>query len=190
MTHALGSYAAPRCGATRGVEGLDQDNRAQGRRALARSRQDGESESRSIRGRATSLDAQVQRSSTLQVRTDDGDTISISISSLQRLQRESVRAQGGGARLQYQGESASSDVSVEIVVDGTLDADEAEDIGDLLAQLTGAAAASSGEGGDAPGQSAETADNDPFDSLDSFVYAYQEQVSVEYSSARQRSYVA
>ena len=122
-----------------------------------------------VSARASTFDAQITRGGDLKITTEDGDTVSISFSTLQELHAESFRGKADGARVDYRNTQSSSQVSVSIGVEGSLDSQEIADIGKLLDHLAN------------PGQDAGHALGD---SLESFTYAYQEQVSAEYSNSR------
>jgi len=124
---------------------------------------------RGLTARASTLDAGISRSGDLQITTADGDTVHISFSTLQQLHAESVRGKSGGARLDYRNAQQSSQVSVNIGVDGSLDSQEIADIGKLLQNLAG-------DGQDAT--------RNLGDSLNSFTYAYWEQAYLGYSSSQ------
>ena len=71
----------------------------------------------------------------LEVKTDDGDTVSISFEALNRIQAGvySARADGGGASAQTV--SAESSIQVAVKVEGSLDEEETRQISELLQRL-------------------------------------------------------
>lgn len=116
------------------------------------------------RGAAVSFES--RESAALQVRTADGDTISISFDALTRASRGVYQASSGGGRASASMASSESRVGVAVSVEGTLDADEVAEIGTLLQGLV-----QSARGGEAAAPSLSTG----FESLDGFHFAYESQ---------------
>lgn len=135
-----------------------------------------------VQARAEVLDAGISRTGALQVTTDDGDTVSISFAALEQLHAESFRGKAGGARVAYGGRSQSSQVSIDIGVEGSLDTKEVADITNLIQQLSQAIRNPA-----ATPEAAQLGDGGNLDSLDAFQFAYQQQVHVDYSSSRVRA---
>ena len=73
----------------------------------------------------------------LEVKTDDGDTVSISFAALSRIEvgAYTASAEADGAAASAQTYSAQSSVNVNVKVEGTLDEEEVKQIGDLLQRL-------------------------------------------------------
>ena len=122
------------------------------------------SEARQARGAAVSFES--RESASLEVRTADGDTISISFDALSRASRAVFQVAAGGGSASAALASSESRVGVAVSVEGTLDADEVAEIGDLLQGLV-----QSARGGEAAIPSLSTG----FESLDAFHFSYESQ---------------
>jgi hypothetical protein len=131
-----------------------------------------------VAAKAATLDAQIRQTENLQITTDDGDKVSISLATLKQLHAESFQGQAGGASIDYGSASSSNKVSVGIQVDGSLDDKELADIGKLLGQL----AASVHDSSQSP-SALQLQDGGSLASLSSFQFAYQEQIRASYSGA-------
>ena len=131
-----------------------------------------------VQARAEVLVAEVSRTGTLQVTTDDGDTVSISFSALEQLYAESFRGKAGGARIDYHSRSQSSQVSIDIGVEGSLDREEVADVTNLIQQLSQAIRNPEATPG---AVQLENGGN-----LTAFQFAYQDDVKVDYGSSRVR----
>ncbi len=116
------------------------------------------------RGAAATIES--RESAALQVRTADGDTISISFDALTRDSLGVYQATAGAGRASASSATSESRVGVAVSVEGTLDADEVAEIGTLLQGLV-----QSARGGEAAPPSLSTG----FDSLDGFHFAYESQ---------------
>lgn len=103
---------------------------------------------------------------TLEITTDDGDTVTISIETSAQLQAEGLYAKGPNGRVRGGSVSGDVDVSVNVEVSGELDQEEIQDIGALLRDLAKTAiqerrpvespAPPAPEGGPVDGTSGET----------------------------------
>lgn len=174
MAHQIQRYSAPAERAWAWGDGY----RA-GRHGRSRTDQQNAPTQPSVTATAASFDEQVRQTANLQVTTDDGDKVTISFAALRQLHAESVQGQSGNASIDYGSASSSDKVSVGVTVDGSLDDKEVADIGKLLQQLTtsvhdpsqGVAASQLQDGGS-------------FASLDSFQFAYREQIRAAYSQSQ------
>lgn len=91
------------------------------------------------RFRGAQVSAQSEESASLEVKTADGDTVSISLASLSRQQAGVYSAQSGNAGVGVASYSTESGVAVSVEVSGSLDKKEVAEISDLLRRLVGAA---------------------------------------------------
>lgn len=94
---------------------------------------------RASRFQGAQVAAQSEESASLEVKTADGDTVSISLASLSRLQAGVYEAQSGKASTSAASYSVESGVAVSVEVNGSLDKKEVAEISDLLRRLVGAA---------------------------------------------------
>ena len=109
------------------------------------------------------IDYESRETVSLEVKTDDGDTVSISFEALNRIQAGvySARADGGSASAQTV--SAESSIQVAVKVEGSLDKEETRQISKLLQRLVTAARS------DEPAAAIQTRG---LESLDGFKFAY------------------
>lgn len=148
-----------------GIEGRGRGERGErGRRAER-------GEAASFRG--VRADYRSGEKAALEVKTEDGDTVSISFAALNRIQAGVYEAQAEGNAASAQSYSAQSSVEVSVKVEGTLDEDEVKQIGDLLDSLVTSARSES------PGRPVDTSG---FGELDSFEFAYKAYERVQVSS--------
>lgn len=98
----------------------------------------------------------------MEVKTDDGDTVSISFAALNRLRAGAYTAQADGGSASLQSVSAESAFSVQVSVKGSLDDKETSQISELLQRLVSTARS---------GQS-QSIQTNGLESLDSFQFAY------------------
>jgi hypothetical protein len=131
-----------------------------------------------VTARAATFDAQIRQTGDLQVTTDQGDKVSISLAALSQLHAESFQGQAGGASIDYGSASSSNKVSVGVEVNGSLDDKELADITKLLGQLA-ASVHDSSQGVSA----SQLQDGGSLASLSSFQFAYVEQIRASYSQS-------
>lgn len=112
--------------------------------------------------------AESGESASLQVKTADGDTVSISLASLSRLQAGVYSAQSGKEGVSAAAYSSESGVAVSVEVNGTLDDKEVAEISGLLRKLVGAAR----RGAQSPPASTDLKTG-ALKTLDSYQFAYQ-----------------
>jgi hypothetical protein len=118
------------------------------------------------------FDAEIEQQGQLKVTTADGDTVTISIAELDRLQSDSSSDTSGGSTASFQKTRASSSIAANIEVDGSLDDKEVADITKLLRDLVKVSSAlASGQGAKAAGSLQNIG---ALDSIKSFQFAYQE----------------
>lgn len=114
----------------------------------------------------------------LEVKTDDGDTISISFEALSRIQAGVYSARVDGDKARAESFSSESSFQVEIKVEGTLDDEEASQIAELLRHLVTSARSDNPDAVPAPppaplpAPAPQTIKTDGLESLDSFQFAY------------------
>jgi hypothetical protein len=96
------------------------------------------------------------------VKTDDGDTVSISFEALNQIRAGMYSARADGDEASAQSVSAQSSLNVQIKVQGTLDDDETSQIGELLNRLVTTARSGEPKGIQTEG----------LQSLDNFQFAY------------------
>jgi len=107
----------------------------------------------------------------LEVKTQDGDTVSISFETLSRIRAGAYTAQADGAEASARIYRAESSVDVSVKVDGTLDEKELKEIGELLDTLVTNARS------DSPGQPANTSEFEEVARI-SFAYKAYERIQV------------
>jgi hypothetical protein len=130
-----------------------------------------------LRYEALRYEGESRQSASLSVVTADGDTVKISIEGLQRVQMASLDARKGGRQANYASGGAESRLAVSIDVEGSLDQQEAADIGKLLEQLAGAVETARGGGAEA----VQAAPVTVADSLLNYEFAYSEESAASYS---------
>jgi len=108
------------------------------------------------------VDYQSGEAASLEVKTEDGDTVQISFAALNRIQAGAYAAYSEGASAVSHSVAAESSVQVQVSVNGSLDDKEVRQIGHLLSRLV--SKARSGEPPQAPAGR--------FSSLEGFQFAY------------------
>ena len=81
------------------------------------------------------VDYESRETVSLEVKTDDGDTVSISFEALNRIQAGVYSARAGGGGASAQTVSAESSIQVAVKVEGSLDKEETSQITELLQRL-------------------------------------------------------
>jgi hypothetical protein len=119
-----------------------------------------ESDRASFRG--TQIEYRSEESASLEVKTDDGDTVSISFAALNRIRAGAYSAQAEGSSASAQSVSAESAFNVQVNVKGSLDDEELSQLSELLQRLV--STARSGE--------PKPIQTSGLESLDSFQFAY------------------
>jgi len=123
--------------------------------------------------------AETRQSADLSVVTADGDTVSISIQGLQRLQLDSLSARKVGSQMSYISTGAESRLDVSLDVEGSLDAEEVADINHLMQQLAGIVEDVQSTSGSGPTKLTSTSVPD---SLLGYDFAYTEQSEVAWTT--------
>lgn len=154
-----------------GADGIEGRGRGERGERGERGRRAERGEAASFRG--VRADYRSGEKAALEVKTEDGDTVSISFAALNRIQAGVYEAQAEGNAASAQSYSAQSSVEVSVKVEGTLDEDEVKQIGDLLDSLVTSARSES------PGRPVDTSG---FGELDSFEFAYKAYERVQVSS--------
>jgi hypothetical protein len=124
---------------------------------------------------------EAQTSTSLEVVTDDGDRVSISLEASRLIEASVASARGPGAEVMAGQASMSSSLDVSVSVEGTLDQEELLDLKKLL--LTAAGAMRDAERGDAAHAAKRMARTASLDSLESFSYESTSSWVIELSSA-------
>ena len=138
------------------------------------------------RFRGIQAEYESQETVSLEVKTDDGDTVSISFEALNRIQAGVYSARVDGEKARVESVSAESSLQVEIKVEGTLDAEEVSQITELLRRLVASARSGNPDAVPAPAPAPlpapvrapfpapapQTIKTGGLESLDSFQFAY------------------
>jgi len=111
---------------------------------------------------------EVQTSTALEVVTEDGDRVSISLEASRLIEASVASARAPGAEIMAGQTSMSSSLDVSVSVEGTLDKEELLDLKKLL--LTAAGAMRDVERGDPAHAAKRMARTASLDSLESFSY--------------------
>jgi hypothetical protein len=112
--------------------------------------------------RGVQIEYESKETAALEVKTDDGDTVSISFEALSRIHAGAYSAQIDGTGASARTLSAESSLRVQVKVEGTLDDEEAGQTGELLERLVSTARS------DEP----KAIQTGGLESLDSFQFAY------------------
>jgi hypothetical protein len=134
-----------------------------------------------VEARAAHAESRVEQAGALQVKTADGDTVSISFASLRALSLDAFQARGGRSAAEGGGGAQSSAVSVSVRVQGTLDDQEAADIQDLLGRMMGAVEDARDGTLDAPPADLLAAGS--LETLASYTFGYRENALARYGYA-------
>jgi len=125
--------------------------------------------------------AEVQTSTTVEVVTEDGDRVSISLEASRLIEASVAGGSAPGAEMMAGQTSMSSSLDVSVSVEGTLDKEELLDLKKLL--LTAAGAMRDAERGDPAHAVKRMARTATLDSLESFSYESVSSQVVELSGA-------
>jgi hypothetical protein len=116
--------------------------------------------SRRTQGNAQHVDASNSQSGSLDVTTAEGDKVSISFSAIQKLQADQVQVHTKRGDANAQSINQSSQLQVDVKVDGSLSDKEVSDIFNLLQSLAGNTAKASNTGTNSGVSAGSTAGSD------------------------------